>query len=127
MNAESGEPANFTANSGVSPLDAVCASTAGPGIRPPATIGARRYIDGGMRSPANVDLATGYDRIVVIAPFVQGGGVMPSVQQQIDALGSRSRIALVSPDPKTWRQVGTGSPSYPSTMTRTRVRNKDAR
>jgi NTE family protein len=105
VDAESGEPTNFAANSGVTLLDAVCASTAGPGVRPPATVGARRYIDGGMRSPANVDLAAGYDRIVVIAPFVRGGGVMPSVQQQIDALGSGSRVALVSPDPKTWRAI----------------------
>ncbi|MBE1586846.1 hypothetical protein ACFPOI_00315 [Nonomuraea angiospora] len=35
----------------------VCAGTAGPGVRPPATIGGRRYIDGGMRSPAGVSLA----------------------------------------------------------------------
>ncbi|MEW1842136.1 patatin-like phospholipase family protein [Nonomuraea angiospora] len=105
VDAESGEPANFAADSGVTLLDAVCASTAGPGVRPPATVGGRRYIDGGMRSPANLDLASGYDRIVVIAPVVRGGGVMPSVQKQIDALGSRSRVALVSPDPKTWRAI----------------------
>ncbi|MER6000941.1 patatin-like phospholipase family protein [Nonomuraea angiospora] len=48
VDAESGEPADFDAGSGVDLLDAVCASTAGPGVRPPATIGGHRYIDGAM-------------------------------------------------------------------------------
>ncbi|MEV1178216.1 patatin-like phospholipase family protein, partial [Nonomuraea sp. NPDC049784] len=35
VDAVSGEPAFFDADSGVDLLDAVCASTAGPGVRPP--------------------------------------------------------------------------------------------
>jgi len=105
VDAVSGEPAFFDADSGVDLLDAVCASTAGPGVRPPVTIKGRRYIDGGMRSPANADLAAGYDRVVVLAPVTRGGGVLPSVRQQIDELSGGARIALVSPDPRTWRAI----------------------
>ncbi|WP_431928936.1 patatin-like phospholipase family protein [Nonomuraea jabiensis] len=105
VDAESGEPADFDAGSGVDLVDAVCASTASPGVRPPATIGGRRYIDGGMRSPAGVSLAAGYDRVVVIAPITRGGGIMPGVEQQIAELGDGVRTALVTPDPRGWRQV----------------------
>ncbi|MFD1536709.1 patatin-like phospholipase family protein [Nonomuraea guangzhouensis] len=106
VDAESGEPMDFDSGSGVDIVSAVSASTAAPGLRPPATVGGRRYIDGGMRSAANADLATGYDRVVVIAPMTQGGGrIMKGVKEQIAALGERSRVMLVEPDPKTWPSI----------------------
>ncbi|WP_188191839.1 patatin-like phospholipase family protein [Nonomuraea sp. SYSU D8015] len=105
VDAESGEPADFDAGSGVALLDAVCAGMAGPGLRPPVTIGRRRYIDGGIRSPANVHLAAGYDRVVVVAPVTRGGGVVPGVERQIAELGDGVRVALVAPDPVSWREV----------------------
>jgi NTE family protein len=105
VDAETGEPADFDATGGVELADAVLASTAGPGVRPPATIGGRRYIDGGMRSAANVDLAAGHDRVVVIAPLAGGGGPMPSARRQIADLGPDTRVALVVPEPKSWRAV----------------------
>jgi NTE family protein len=43
-----------------------------PGIWPPVTIGDRRYIDGGIRSIANADLAAGSDRVLVIIPALKG-------------------------------------------------------
>ena len=51
--------------------DAVRASWAIPGWFPTVTIGGRRYADGGIVSPASVDLAAeeGVDEIVVIAPM----------------------------------------------------------
>ena len=52
----------FDAASDVRLLDAVGASCAVPGIWPPVTINGRRYIDGGIRSAANADLAAGCDR-----------------------------------------------------------------
>lgn len=49
------------------PLDrAVASSCAVPGIFPPITVNGRRYIDGGMRSGASVDLAAGHDRVLVL-------------------------------------------------------------
>jgi NTE family protein len=58
----------FTRESGASLLDAVSASCAVPGVWPPVTIGGLRYIDGGMRSGTNADLAAGCDRVLVITP-----------------------------------------------------------
>jgi len=46
----------------------VAASCALPGVWPPVGIGGRRYIDGGMRSGTNADLATGCDRVLVVTP-----------------------------------------------------------
>jgi NTE family protein len=37
-----------------------------PGIFPPITLLGRRYIDGGMRSGASVDLAAGHDRVILV-------------------------------------------------------------
>ena len=41
-----------------------------PGVWPPVTIGGARYIDGGVWSLTNADLATGCDRVLVLAPIV---------------------------------------------------------
>jgi NTE family protein len=68
VDAETGEPALFTAESGVSLRDAVAASCAVPGVWPPVQIGDRRYVDGGVRSMTNADLAAGADRVLIIQP-----------------------------------------------------------
>lgn len=46
---------------------AVASSCAVPGVFPPVTIAGRRYMDGGMRTPLNADLAAGYDAAVVVS------------------------------------------------------------
>src|SRR5437870_514798 len=66
IDAESGEFVVFKRDSGVGLVDAVAASCAVPLVYPPAAIGGRRFIDGGMRSVANTDLAKGFDPI---APY----------------------------------------------------------
>jgi NTE family protein len=68
VDAETGEPTVFTKNSGVELTDAVAASCAVPGVWPPVTINGRRYMDGGVRSATNADLATGCDRVLVVTP-----------------------------------------------------------
>lgn len=68
VDAESGELVVFTRDSGVTLADAVAASCAVPGVWPPVTIGGRRYIDGGVRSATNADLAAGCSRVLVITP-----------------------------------------------------------
>jgi NTE family protein len=69
VDAGSGELRVFDAASGVSLVDAVAASCAVPGVWPPVTIGDRRYVDGGVRSSDNADLAAGSGRITVISPL----------------------------------------------------------
>ena len=59
VDAASGEFVVFDAGSGVSLVDAVGASCAVPGVWPPVTVGGRRFVDGGVRSPVNADLAAG--------------------------------------------------------------------
>jgi NTE family protein len=54
-------------SAGVPLSRAVASSCAVPGVFPPVTIGAERYMDGGMRSPLNADLAVGYDAVIVVS------------------------------------------------------------
>jgi NTE family protein len=72
VDAETGETVVFSRDSGVSLIDAVAASCAVPGIWPPVSINGRRYIDGGVRSSTNADLAAGSDRVLVIVPTLAG-------------------------------------------------------
>jgi NTE family protein len=99
VDADTGEFATFDSGSGVDLVDAVGASCAVPGVWPPVTINGRRWMDGGMRSPANADLAAGYDRVVVVAPIMRGMRPMPSVPDQVAELcRSVQAVAMVAPD-----------------------------
>jgi NTE family protein len=104
VDAETGEFRTFDRDSGVPLLQAVAASCAVPGVYPPVTIEGRRYVDGGMRSAANADLAQGYDRLVVLAPIPRGIGPMASVDAQVS--GMVSRVAVVSPDKNSRTAIG---------------------
>jgi NTE family protein len=104
VDARSGEFRVLDRNSGVPLLQAVAASCAVPGVYPPVTIGGRRYVDGGMRSAANADLAEGYDRVVVLAPIPRGVGPLASVDAQVT--GMVARVAVVSPDEAARRAIG---------------------
>jgi NTE family protein len=88
-------------------VDAVGASCAVPGVWPPVTIGERRFMDGGMRTIANADLAHGYERVVIIAPVAAGIGFMASPRRQAAALtAAGARVALVRPDRAAVRAMG---------------------
>jgi NTE family protein len=69
LNAHTGELAAFDRESGVNLVDAVTASTALPGLVPTVSINGARYIDGGVRSTENADLASGYANVVVLSPL----------------------------------------------------------
>ena len=69
VDAVTGQVAVFTKESGVDLVDAVAASCAVPGVWPPVTINGHRFIDGGVRSGTNADLAAGCDRVLVITPM----------------------------------------------------------
>ena len=104
VDAETGEFRVLDRTSGVPLLQAVAASCAVPGVYPPVTIDGRRYVDGGMRSAANADLAEGYDRVVVLAPIPRGVGPLASVDAQVT--GMVARVAVVSPDEAARRAIG---------------------
>ncbi|MDH6464856.1 NTE family protein [Micromonospora sp. A200] len=106
VDATSGQFVVFEATSGVSLVDAVAASCAVPGVWPPVTIGDRRYVDGGVRSVVNADLAAGAERVVVLAPMTSGFGPMPRLSAQVAALRSVARVAVVSPDRAARAAIG---------------------
>jgi NTE family protein len=103
--ADTGEFVVFDRDSGVPLIDAVAASCAVPGVWPPASINGRRYIDGGVRSPANVDLAAGADRVVVVAPIGTAFRRSHSVRAQTAALGPAA-VVVVTPDAAARSAIG---------------------
>ena len=99
VDARTGELVVFDSAGDAGLVDAVGASCAVPGVWPPVTIGHRRFVDGGVRSVANADLAAGYERVVIVAPVAQGIGHMTSPRRQAAALAAAAaRVVLVRPD-----------------------------
>jgi NTE family protein len=87
----------FDRDSGVTLLEAVAASCAVPLVWPPVRIGGTTYVDGGMRSVANADLATGADVLVVIVPEAAALSRHHRIQAQIERAGA-GRHLLVTMD-----------------------------
>jgi NTE family protein len=99
VDAVSGELRAFDQDAGVELVDAVTASCAIPGMWPPATVDGRRYVDGGIASATNAQLAAGHDTVLIVAPAPRGGGPMPSARAEAQALRrGGSRVLVVSPD-----------------------------
>lgn len=111
IDAESGELVAFdqgsqVGGSVVTLTDAVAASCSVPGVWPPTTVGGRRWIDGGVRSTTNADLAAGHERVVVLAPIIRGFRPGTGVAAQVAALRERSQVMLVAPDVAARRAIG---------------------
>ncbi|MGH4026192.1 MAG: patatin-like phospholipase family protein [Pseudonocardiaceae bacterium] len=111
VDAESGEFAAFSRSSRVGEhpvtlVDAVAASCAVPGVWPPITIGGRRWIDGGVRSATNADLAVGHQQVVVLAPVTRGIGPSTGAAARVAALGHRTQAVLVAPDSAARTAIG---------------------
>ncbi|MET8087524.1 patatin-like phospholipase family protein [Micromonospora sp. NPDC005237] len=107
VDAASGEFVVFDGADGVSLVDAVGASCAVPGVWPPVTIGARRFVDGGMRSSVNADLAAGAQRVLVLAPTSAAFGPMPRLAAQVAELrAAGSQVVVVTPDAGARTAIG---------------------
>lgn len=104
VNATTGEATVFDRHSGVSLIDAVAASCAVPLVWPPMTVNGVRYIDGGVRSIANADLAAGCGRVVVIAPSTVALRRRDRPATQAAALGVPS--VVVSPSAAALTAIG---------------------
>ena len=122
VNAHTGELAAFDRDSGVDLVDAVTASTALPGLTPTHSINGTRYINGGVRSAENADLASGYANVVVLSPFggrtrdAAGRPVRGPAQSspgadlasQVEALRKQgSRVEVITPDADSRAAMGT--------------------
>lgn len=68
VDVHTGSPVQWTASSGVALVPAVAASCAVPCIFPPIPVNGSLYMDGGVRSRTNADLAAGHDTVYVLAP-----------------------------------------------------------
>ena len=83
---------------------AIAARCSVPGILPAVTINGHRYMDGGVRSVSNADLAKGYDRVVVIAPSGSANNPFDrntsrQLEEEAQALREGgSTVAVVMPD-----------------------------
>jgi NTE family protein len=106
VDAETGEARNFDRDSGISVAEAVAASCAVPLVWPPITIDGHRYIDGGVRSPANADLAVGCEIVVVLAPIALALRRSGRVDRQLASLGSHVRSIVISPDANARNAIG---------------------
>src|SRR5579859_7651238 len=80
VDAHTGELAAFDRDSGVDLVDAVTAGTALPGSSPTISINGTHYINGGVRSAENADLASGYANVLVLSPFGGRSGTLPEGQ-----------------------------------------------
>jgi NTE family protein len=93
VDAVTGDRRVLDRSSGVDLVDAVAASCAVPGVWPPVTINGTRYIDGGVWTLTNTDLAAGHDRVLVLAPIVD-----PALDAEVAGLGVGVAVAVVQPD-----------------------------
>jgi NTE family protein len=132
VNAHTGELAAFDRDSGVDLVDAVTAGTALPGTVPTHNINGTSYINGGVRSAENADLARGYANVVVLSPFGGRTGTLPAGQfegirrspewgtdlaSQVEALRKQgSRVVVITPDADSGAAMGTNQMN-PATRT----------
>lgn len=106
VDAFTGEFKVFDQHSDVPLVSAVAASCAVPGIWPPVTIGETRFIDGGVRSGSNADLAEGCDIVVIISPFA--GGFGPTVEVEAASLREQGAIVeVIAADESSTAAFGT--------------------
>jgi NTE family protein len=124
VDAHTGELAAFDRDSGVELADAVTASTALPGLVPTVNINGERYIDGGVRSADNADLASGYAIVVVLSPLGGRSRTSPEAGQfeglrrppewgtdlasQVEGLRNQgSHVEVITPDADSRVAMGT--------------------
>jgi NTE family protein len=117
VDTETGETSIFDRHSGTQLVDAVAASCAVPGVWPPVTINGRRYMDGGVRSLDNADLAQGYARIVILSPNGLRADEIVAfpLQEQLDILkNAGAETYLIEPDSHSRTAIGI-NPLLPET------------
>ncbi len=98
VDAGSGEPVVFDKTSGIDLVRAVAASCAVPLVWPPVAMDGHLYLDGGLRSPVNADLAKGASHVVVFAPLTAAFGKDMRIDAQIARLGGGVASSVVTPN-----------------------------
>ena len=115
VDALSGAFTVWSEESGIPLIRAVASSCAVPGIFPPVTINGRRYMDGGMRSATNADLAKGYEVVVIVSMSSQA---LPEVfrrpmEREVEILkAAGSRVEVIRPDAESAASFGPNLMDY---------------
>jgi NTE family protein len=105
VDTATGQLTAWDAEADVPLVEAVAASCAVPGVFPPVPVGDTGYfMDGGVRSATNADLAAGAEAVVVVAPTV--GVFRASPREELEALGE-ARMTLLVPDEPARAAIGT--------------------
>ncbi|WP_030921437.1 patatin-like phospholipase family protein [Streptosporangium amethystogenes] len=96
VDAATGEFVVWERDSGAPLVSAVASSCAVPCVFPPVEIGGRRYMDGGVRSATNADLAAGSSAVVILEPLAH---VSPRArfEAELAELGDAA-VAHIVPD-----------------------------
>lgn len=106
VDTESGVSRVITRHDGVPLVDAVAASCAMPISAAPVVIEGRRYMDGGMRSTLNLDLAPGDGPVIALAPSTAAIGPWARIGRQRAALGAHRRVEILLRDAASKRAQG---------------------
>jgi NTE family protein len=113
VDAATGEFQLWTQQSGVGVTRAVASSCSVPGVYPPVTLNGRRYMDGGMRSSVNADLATGYELVVVVQvrSGATAGAAAEGYRQRFEAETAilregGAKVVVLSPDEGSQAAMG---------------------
>ena len=84
---------------------AVASSCAVPWVYPPVGINGRRYMDGGVRSATNADLAAGYRLVLVVAPTAGLGSAV--LDEEVAGLrDAGARVEVLVPDEAARDAIG---------------------
>jgi len=103
-------------NSGVELRRAIASSCAVPGMVPPVTILGRRYMDGGIGSTTNAELAAGYDNVLIVSVTGNLGRRAPEIVERVRARfeaelsavrDAGSAVELIAPDDASREAFGT--------------------
>jgi NTE family protein len=106
VDATSGAFVPITRDTGMPLIDAVTASCAVPGIWPPAAYDGRRFLDGGVRSSTNADLAEGLDTVLVLTPM-DAEMTRPLDRHEVpDLEASGSAVAILRADEDALTAIG---------------------
>ncbi len=98
VRVEDGELLAWDSSSGVPIASAIAASCAVPGVFPPVPLDGHRYVDGGIRSPSNLDLAAGTDIALLVVPSDRQSLGPALVEESAEIVGRGGRVVEILPE-----------------------------
>ncbi len=102
-----GELVTWSRDSGVPLREAVAASCAVPCVFPLVEIRSRLYMDGGMGSPTNAQLAAGFSEVMVLDPLGRIPGIGSMIREEVAQLErDGSTVYRIVPNDPTAELMG---------------------